>query len=284
MDIDSKIRDVLSSVPETAESPSPSVWETVQRVMKRRDFWRVRGKVLMSAGVLAVLGVAVLLSYPKEKVSVEIPETPETVVLHTEEPLPSGENQTLDMPEITENSVEKTSTVSTMVTFSSSESRPAKTAAFATEETVNPMPEKAAPAVSARLKEEQSSVVMEQPAAAPVVPVRQKEVTATKTAKEPQPVADAPTFRVIFPSAFTPNGDGLNDTYRPMISESCTRYLMRIYNRSSQLIFQTSRPEEAWDGTFRGQPQPHGAYVCVISCETNSGKHSAKGEFLLLRD
>ncbi len=68
------------------------------------------------------------------------------------------------------------------------------------------------------------------------------------------------------PNAFSPNGDGLNDTYGPAIPQGLqgvyTIVQMRIYNRWGQLVFNTNTP---WDGNFNGTPQPADTYVYYIT-------------------
>jgi gliding motility-associated-like protein len=58
--------------------------------------------------------------------------------------------------------------------------------------------------------------------------------------------ADSP---FLVPNAFTPNNDGLNDTFRPVVDyERVRMFSMVIYNRWGQLIFETTNPAEGWDG------------------------------------
>jgi len=54
------------------------------------------------------------------------------------------------------------------------------------------------------------------------------------------------------PSAFTPNGDGLNDSFGAK-SENIERFKMQIYNRWGELMFESDDISHWWDGTFRGE-------------------------------
>ena len=66
------------------------------------------------------------------------------------------------------------------------------------------------------------------------------------------------------PNAFTPNGDGLNDFFRPIpIGMKSLKYF-RVYNRDGQLIFSTSIQNRGWDGTFKGKPQDSDVYVWIV--------------------
>ena len=66
------------------------------------------------------------------------------------------------------------------------------------------------------------------------------------------------------PNAFTPNGDGLNDVFRPIpIGMKSIRYF-KVFNRQGQLIFSTTLQNKGWDGTFKGKPQDTGVFVWIV--------------------
>jgi gliding motility-associated-like protein len=89
---------------------------------------------------------------------------------------------------------------------------------------------------------------------------------------------------VFIPSAFTPNGDGRNDVFRPVVAGMKQFRFMRIYNRWGQLLFNSGSPGVGWDGTFKGQKQPSGAYVYVIQAIDYTNKpYLKKGTFVLIR-
>ncbi len=71
--------------------------------------------------------------------------------------------------------------------------------------------------------------------------------------------------RLTMANAFTPNGDGRNDSYGPiMLCQNPTSMSMRIYNRWGQLIFESTSLNAKWDGTYMGQPQPIEVYTYVV--------------------
>jgi gliding motility-associated-like protein len=75
-----------------------------------------------------------------------------------------------------------------------------------------------------------------------------------------------PTYHC--PTAFSPNGDGLNDRFRPLpVGIRSTQYF-RIFNRYGEPVFETNAWEgqflKGWDGTFRGRNMDAGTYVWVI--------------------
>jgi gliding motility-associated-like protein len=66
------------------------------------------------------------------------------------------------------------------------------------------------------------------------------------------------------PSAFTPNGDGLNDIIRPYLIGMKGLKSFSVFNRWGNLIFHSTTYGEGWDGTGHGDKQPPGVYVWVL--------------------
>lgn len=66
-------------------------------------------------------------------------------------------------------------------------------------------------------------------------------------------------------NAFTPNGDGNNDVFKPylegVISEG---YKLEIFNRWGQRVFVTNNVNEGWNGMYEGEPATIDAYVWVV--------------------
>ena len=65
------------------------------------------------------------------------------------------------------------------------------------------------------------------------------------------------------PNAFTPNGDGLNDTFEPKMSNIET-YKIMIFNRWGELIFTSNDPSNQWDGTVNSNEVQIDVYVYKI--------------------
>ena len=57
-----------------------------------------------------------------------------------------------------------------------------------------------------------------------------------------------PEFYAYFPNSFTPNDDGMNDNWFPVIGYGLKSYQLFIFNRWGELIFETDNYEEHWDG------------------------------------
>lgn len=70
---------------------------------------------------------------------------------------------------------------------------------------------------------------------------------------------------IYVPSAFTPNGDGLNDTFFPVtFGLENPIYSFRVFNRWGEQLFESQTQGEGWDGTFEGKKVPEGVYVYNI--------------------
>lgn len=87
------------------------------------------------------------------------------------------------------------------------------------------------------------------------------------------------------PSAFTPNGDGVNDAVAPVISGPVRYYRWRIWDRWGKLIFESRQVGEPWRGTYLGVPVPEDAYVWVleIGFEGQEGVQLRRGTITILR-
>ncbi len=94
-------------------------------------------------------------------------------------------------------------------------------------------------------------------------------------------------YTVLFPNAFTPNGDGRNDVFRPLlnIKRGFQVKYFRILNRWGFEVFhQISQLLEGWDGRYQGVPQDNGVYFYYFEIEFADGhKVQMKGDVTLLR-
>jgi gliding motility-associated-like protein len=87
------------------------------------------------------------------------------------------------------------------------------------------------------------------------------------------------------PNAFTPDGNGHNDTFRPLHACEMTNFELQVYDRYGDLVFRSLSPDEAWDGRFRGTKMPAGAYVWMAKYFSTETKQPVfrKGTVLLIR-
>ncbi len=74
------------------------------------------------------------------------------------------------------------------------------------------------------------------------------------------------------PNAFSPNGDGLNDVFRPVtLPEKISTFSMYVYDRWGQQVFFINNIQHGWDGTIYGNPAQIGGYVYVVKYGNPSG-------------
>lgn len=64
-------------------------------------------------------------------------------------------------------------------------------------------------------------------------------------------------------NAFTPNNDGINDVFFA-VNIGVERFFMQIYDRWGNVIWETTDPNQGWDGSYGGQQVPEGVYVYYI--------------------
>jgi len=77
------------------------------------------------------------------------------------------------------------------------------------------------------------------------------------------PIEDDPPLFI--PNSFTPNSDGLNDTFTPAGNyESIVDFYMAIYNRWGQLVFETRDKNKGWDGIIDNETVQLGVYIYKI--------------------
>jgi len=87
------------------------------------------------------------------------------------------------------------------------------------------------------------------------------------------------------PTAFTPNNDNLNNTFKPFVNFiRQNNFSFRIFNRSGMMIFETHDPNAAWDGTYNGEVCPADVYVWIVEYEKGDGhREMKKGTIVLVR-
>lgn len=85
------------------------------------------------------------------------------------------------------------------------------------------------------------------------------------------------------PNVFSPNKDGLNDIFEPIVYKGITNAQLRVFNRWGQLVFETLQPENGWDGTFQNERMPSGCYFYTLEYTFITGENrTLKGSLMLL--
>ena len=72
-----------------------------------------------------------------------------------------------------------------------------------------------------------------------------------------------PSYSIYIPNAFSPDGDGINEIFKPQ-GRNITEYQFDIYDRWGVRLFSTDKFTEGWDGTVNGKIAPIGVYVYQI--------------------
>jgi len=94
---------------------------------------------------------------------------------------------------------------------------------------------------------------------------------------------------LIFPNVFTPDNDGVNDTFSPVLDCEIVfeNYFLQIYNRWGQKVFTSSDQNTGWDGTQQNKSSPSDVYVWYASFifYVNEIEHrqTLKGDVTLVR-
>ncbi len=88
---------------------------------------------------------------------------------------------------------------------------------------------------------------------------------------------------IYVPSAFTPNGDGKNDVFKPYLGTNFILLNFTIYNRWGEKIF-TAKNNNGWNGTLNGQDQNSGVYIWTLDARDRQGTLiNKKGTVVLIR-
>ena len=75
-------------------------------------------------------------------------------------------------------------------------------------------------------------------------------------------------FLFYIPTAFTPDGDGLNDNFK-VVGEGLdlSNFKMTVFNKWGELVFESNNPDIGWDGTRNGSLVPDGVYIWKIDAK-----------------
>ncbi len=89
---------------------------------------------------------------------------------------------------------------------------------------------------------------------------------------------------VFVPNAFTPDGDGINSYFAPVLNFTPLDYEFMIFNRWGELIFEANDPGFAWGGTHKGEAAQQGIYVWRLLVTDGKGeRHEYMGHVTLIR-
>jgi gliding motility-associated-like protein len=77
---------------------------------------------------------------------------------------------------------------------------------------------------------------------------------------------------VTVPNIFSPDGDGINDLFRPVITFAPSSYHLLITDRQRKTIFEARDYNESWDGSINGSSVSQGVYLWFLKLTTPSRK------------
>jgi len=106
---------------------------------------------------------------------------------------------------------------------------------------------------------------------------------------DPLDVSVSNTFVIIkepnlyYPTAFTPNGDGLNDIFK-VFGQYIVGFELRIFNRWGEMMYNSTDLTKGWDGNFKGSSMPEGTYAFTATITDLAGRtFERSGSVILLR-
>ena len=91
------------------------------------------------------------------------------------------------------------------------------------------------------------------------------------------------TSRIFVPNTFAPNG--INNLFKPVILfPDYDNYDFKVFNRWGEIVYETTDPDDGWDGLKEGTPVQQGVYAYYISMlSTNGNQLQRKGTVLLVK-
>ncbi|HRH69869.1 MAG TPA: gliding motility-associated C-terminal domain-containing protein [Flavobacteriales bacterium] len=99
-------------------------------------------------------------------------------------------------------------------------------------------------------------------------------------------ISDVCQYPVFAPNAFSPDGDGINDTWRPVWqANDAATWEVTIMDRWGNILFGASGRSVSWDGTVDGRPMPTGVYAWSGHAHDpiNGGNTRLSGHVMLIR-
>lgn len=95
-----------------------------------------------------------------------------------------------------------------------------------------------------------------------------------------------PNYDVFVPNAFTPNGDGNNDTWKFFGNLSGVKQMnVKVFNRIGEKVFESNDINFEWDGSYLGKPSPNGVYTYTAGFVwlNNHNDNQYKGTITIIR-
>ncbi|HIE16415.1 MAG TPA: gliding motility-associated C-terminal domain-containing protein, partial [Bacteroidales bacterium] len=94
-------------------------------------------------------------------------------------------------------------------------------------------------------------------------------------------VTEKPEYELVIYNTFTPNGDGVNDTWYIENIDKYPDNLVQVYNRNGHIVYEKLGYLNEWDGKFYGNDLPAATYYYIINL--NDGSELLKGNVTIVR-
>lgn len=91
--------------------------------------------------------------------------------------------------------------------------------------------------------------------------------------------------QLYLPNSFHGHGDCINDVFVPRMIGEPQNYSFKIFNRWGELIFETNKVTEGWNGSYKNKAVQTDVYVWMIefTCKDDEEKYKLTGNVSLLR-
>jgi gliding motility-associated-like protein len=88
-------------------------------------------------------------------------------------------------------------------------------------------------------------------------------------------------FSLDLPTAFTPNNDGLNDSFGAL-AQGVKDFKLVVYNRYGEIVFNSNSMNDKWDGTYKGSRVPAGGYMYEVIAKSYENEELQKSGKVLV--
>jgi gliding motility-associated-like protein len=90
-----------------------------------------------------------------------------------------------------------------------------------------------------------------------------------------------PPMPLVIPNTFTPNGDGINDTWQILNIERYPNCNVQVFNRYGEKLYSSVGYSVPWDGKFKNAYLPTGVYYYII--DLKNGSAVVSGSVMIIR-
>jgi gliding motility-associated-like protein len=88
---------------------------------------------------------------------------------------------------------------------------------------------------------------------------------------------------VFIPTAFSPNGDGVNEYFAPVFSHLVSDYHLEIYDRWGKRCYISENASARWDGKYLSQDVPEGVFTYHLRYRFNQKQNERTGTITVVR-